>query len=250
MADVSVEAAGITGLTIRWAAGSVDVVVIDDVGAHAIELTETAPRPLGETQRMRWRVVGSTLEVEFGSWFECFLLGRKDLEVRIPRAFASAFERVNVEGSSGLYQVRDIGCGTMKLKLASGRIDVDRVAARGLSIDVASGYVSAVGRFDESPCGIGGDPGAVRRSVPAIDRCRYRKRQRASGHSRVVGFHGPHHEGVRRVQERIPARAVQRRLPPRRRLRPRDRPHGQRHLRPGQRGVGGRYILTRARCLL
>lgn len=150
MADVSVEAAGITGLTIRWAAGSVDVVVIDDAGAHAIELTETAPRPLGETQRMRWRVVGSTLEVEFGSWFECFLLGRKDLEVRIPRAFASAFERVSVEGSSGLYQVRDIGCGTMKLKLASGRIDVDRVAARGLSIDVASGYVSAAGRFDES----------------------------------------------------------------------------------------------------
>lgn len=149
MADVSVEAAGITGLTIRWAAGSVDVAVIDDAGAHAIELTETAPRPLGETQRMRWRVVGSTLEVEFGSWFECFLLGRKDLEVRIPRAFASAFERVSVDGSSGLYQVRDIGCGTMMLKLASGKIDVDRVAARKLHVDVASGCVSAVGRFVE-----------------------------------------------------------------------------------------------------
>lgn len=150
MADVRVEAAGITGLTVRWASGSVDVAVIDDADAHAIELTETAPRPLGENQRMRWRVVGSTLEVDFGSWFECFLLGRKDLEVRIPRAFASAFERVSIEGSSGMYQVRDLGCGMMKLKLASGKIDVDRVAAHELCIDVASGCVSAAGRFDET----------------------------------------------------------------------------------------------------
>lgn len=150
MADVSVEAAGITGLTIRWAAGSVDVGVCDDAEAHAIELTETASGSLGESQRMRWRVVGSTLEVDYGSWLECFLLGRKDLVVRVPRSQASAFERVSIEGSSGAYQVSDIGCGTMKLKLASGRIDVDRVAARGLQIDVASGRASATGRFDES----------------------------------------------------------------------------------------------------
>lgn len=149
MADASVEAAGITGLAIKWASGAVNVVVVDDVEAHAIELTETAPRPLGESQRMRWRVVGSTLEVDFGSWFECFLLGRKDLEVRVPRSYANRFERVSVEGSSGSYQVRDIGCGAMKLKLASGKIDVDRVAARKLHVDVASGCVSAVGCFDE-----------------------------------------------------------------------------------------------------
>lgn len=150
MANASVEAAGITGLMIKWASGSVNVVAVDDAEAHVIELIETAPRPLSESQQMRWRVVGSILEVEFGSWFECFLLGRKDLEVRIPRAYASRFELVSIEGSSGMYQLRDVGCGMMKLKLASGKIDVDRAAARDLRIDVASGCVSAVGRFDGS----------------------------------------------------------------------------------------------------
>lgn len=152
MADVRVQAEGITGLTIRWASGSVNVSCVEGTEDPApyIELIETAPRPLAESQRMRWRVVGGTLEVDFGSWPACFLLGRKDLEVRIPRAHASAFDRVSIEGSSGSYQVRDIGCGSMKLKLASGEIGVDRVAARELQVDVASGRVSAVGRFDES----------------------------------------------------------------------------------------------------
>lgn len=61
MADVRVQAAGITGLEIKWASGAVDVVVVDDGTCDAIELTETASRPLFEGQQMRWRVVGGTL---------------------------------------------------------------------------------------------------------------------------------------------------------------------------------------------
>lgn len=149
MADVSVEAAGITGLSIKWASGTVRVIVVDDA-TMAIGLTETAAQVLDEEQRLRWRMVGSTLEIHYGSWLECMMVWHKDLEVRIPRAFANAFGQVSIEGSSGSYSVSDLGCEALKLKLASGRIDVDRVVARRLHVDVASGRVSAAGRFDES----------------------------------------------------------------------------------------------------
>lgn len=150
MADVRVQAAGITGLEIKWASGAVDVVVVDDGTCDAIELTETASRPLFEGQHMRWRIVGGTLEIDYGSWLECMMVWRKDLEVRIPRAYASAFERVTIDGASGSYRVRGVGCGTLRLKLASGKIDVQQVAAHALSVDVASGQVSASGRFEDS----------------------------------------------------------------------------------------------------
>ncbi|WP_302395692.1 DUF4097 family beta strand repeat-containing protein [Eggerthella sinensis] len=150
MADVRVQAAGITELEIKWASGAVDVVVVDDGTCDAIELTETASRPLFEGQQMRWRVVGGTLEIDYGSWLECMMVWRKDLEVRIPRAYASAFERVTIDGASGSYRVRGVGCGTLRLKLASGKIDVQQVAAHALSVDVASGQVSASGRFEDS----------------------------------------------------------------------------------------------------
>lgn len=150
MANASVDAASITGLMIKWAAGSVNVVAVDDAEARVIELIETAPRPLSESQQMQWRMVCGMLEIDFGSWLECLLVGRKDLEVRIPRAYASRFGLVSIEGSSGMYQVRGVGCDMMKLKLASGKIDVDQAVAHNLHIDVASGCVSAVGRFDSS----------------------------------------------------------------------------------------------------
>ena len=150
MADVRVQAAGIIGLEIKWASGAVDVVVVDDGTCDAIELTETASRPLFEGQHMRWRVVGGTLEIDYGSWLECMMVWRKDLEVRIPRAYASVFERMTIDGASGSYRVRGVGCGTLRLKLASGKIDVQQVAAHALSVDVASGQVSASGRFEDS----------------------------------------------------------------------------------------------------
>ena len=98
---------------------------------------------------MRWSVSGGTLKVDYGSWWSCFALGQKRLEVRIPERYAKSLGTVTVDGASGYYRVAGIGCDTLRFKLASGEIDADGLAAAALDVDVASGQVRAEGTFSE-----------------------------------------------------------------------------------------------------
>lgn len=149
MGNASVDAKSVKNLSISWAAGSVDVSVVDDAAGDTIELVETAPTGLTKAQQMRWSVSGDTLRVDYGSWWSCIMLGQKRLEVRIPERYAKALGSVTVDGASGYYRVADIGCNTLKFKLASGEIDADGLAASSLDVDVASGQVRAEGEFSE-----------------------------------------------------------------------------------------------------
>ncbi len=86
MGNASVDAKSERNLSVSWAAGSVDISVVDDGAGDVIELVETAPTGLTKAQQMRWSVSGGTLKVDYGSWWSCFALGQKRLEVRNPRA--------------------------------------------------------------------------------------------------------------------------------------------------------------------
>ena len=147
MGNASVDAKSVRNLSVSWAAGSVDITVVDDGAGDVIELVETAPTGLTKAQQMRWSVSGGTLKVDYGSWWSCFALGQKRLEVRIPERYAQSLGAVTVDGASGYYRVAGIGCDTLRLKLASGEIDADGLAAAAL--DVASGHVHVEGTFAE-----------------------------------------------------------------------------------------------------
>ena len=149
MGNASVNAKSVRNLSVSWAAGSVDITVVDDGAGDVIELVETAPTGLTKAQQMRWSVSGGTLKVDYGSWWSCFALGQKRLEVRIPERYAQSLGAVTVDGASGYYRVTGIGCDTLRLKLASGEIDADGLAAAALDVDVASGQVRAEGTFSE-----------------------------------------------------------------------------------------------------
>lgn len=148
MGSANVEAASVKNLTVKWASGAVDVHVVD--GGDSIELIETAPRGLTKTQEMRWTLNGDTLTVDSGSWFSCFMLGRKDLEVRIPESYAQKLGSVRIDGASGDYGVSDLGCEELDLKLASGDVDAHGLTANKVRIDVASGNLDVRGRFADS----------------------------------------------------------------------------------------------------
>ena len=143
MGNASVDAKSVRNLSVSWAAGSVDISVVDDGAGDVIELVETAPTGLTKAQQMRWSVSDGTLKVDYGSWWSCFALEQKRLEVRIPERYAQSL------GASGYYRVAGIGCDTLRLKLASGEIDADGLAAAALDVDVASGQVRAEGTFSE-----------------------------------------------------------------------------------------------------
>lgn len=119
--------------------------VVDE--GDAIELVETAPRGMTKAQQMRWSVNGDTLSIDYGTWFSCFALGRKDLQVRIPKSYAQNLGAVEIDGASGDYDVNGLGCETLKLKLASGDVDGQHLQADELRVDVASGQLDVEGRF-------------------------------------------------------------------------------------------------------
>ena len=150
MGNASVDAKSVRNLSVSWAAGSVDITVVDDGAGDVIELVETAPTGLTKAQQMRWSVSGGTLKVDYGSWWSCFALGQKRLEVRIPERYAQSLGAVTVDGASGYYRVAGIGCDTLRLKLASGEIDADGLAAAALDGGRGRGPVH------------GGGPGAPR----------------------------------------------------------------------------------------
>ena len=147
MGSASVDASSVKNLSISWAAGEVDVFVID--GGDAIEISETGPRGLTKAQQMRWGVSGDTLSIDYGSWFSCFMLGRKDLEVRIPRSRAGELGLVRMDAASGTYRLDGFDCAELKIDLASGQLDATNVTADELSLDVASGQASIAGSFAE-----------------------------------------------------------------------------------------------------
>ena len=114
MGNASVDAKSVRNLSVSWAAGSVDISVVDDGAGDVIELVETAPTGLTKAQQMRWSVSGGTLKVDYGSWWSCFALGQKRLEVRIPERYAQSLGAVTVDGASGYYRVAGIGCDTLR----------------------------------------------------------------------------------------------------------------------------------------
>lgn len=145
MGSANVDAASVKNLSVKWASGAVNIDVVDE--GDAIELVETAPRGMTKAQQMRWSVNGDTLSIDYGTWFSCFALGRKDLQVRIPKSYAQNLGAVEIDGASGDYDVNGLGCETLKLKLASGDVDGQHLQADELRVDVASGQLDVEGRF-------------------------------------------------------------------------------------------------------
>lgn len=148
MGSASIDAARVENLDIKWASGTVDVNVVDE--GDTIELIETSTGPMTKAQEMRWSVNGDTLAIDYGQWFSCVSLGRKNLEVRIPRSYAQKLGTVDIDGASGQYNVSGLGCESLKLKLASGEVDASNLVANDLRIDVASGQLDVQGRFADS----------------------------------------------------------------------------------------------------
>lgn len=145
MGSANVDAASVKNLNIAWGAGGVDVNVVGE--GDSIELIETSTGGMTKAQEMRWNLNGDTLTIDYGQWFSCFMLGRKNLEVRIPQKYAQQFDAVDIDGASGHYNLSDFGCDALNLKLASGEVDARNLTANNLRVDVASGQLDINGRF-------------------------------------------------------------------------------------------------------
>lgn len=141
--NATVAASDVKNIEIDWAAGSVQMHVVES-DSDEIELIETG-NGITKGREMRWKVSGDTLFVDYGGWFSCFSWGSKSLEVRVPQKYASALGTVSIDGASGYYNVTGIGCSKLDVDLASGELEANDVSAGELNIDVASGKAYANG---------------------------------------------------------------------------------------------------------
>lgn len=146
--SANVAAGDVKNIEVDWAAGSVQMHVVDSA-SDEIELIETGSG-ITKGQEMRWKMSGNTLYIDYGGWFSCFSFGRKSLEIRVPQKYASDFGLVKIDGASGYYNVTGIGCDKLDVDLASGELEARDFAVRELDIDVASGKSYAQGSVSES----------------------------------------------------------------------------------------------------
>lgn len=146
--DASIDASAVRNLSIDWAAGQVDVIVVDDAQTNGkIELAETLTAGASRAQEMRWLLDGDTLRVDYGSGWSCASVGHKDLQVRIPRSAAESLGIVEVDGASGQYNLKGFSCKRLEVDLASGQVEGESLVARNLSVEVASGQARIAGSF-------------------------------------------------------------------------------------------------------
>ena len=122
MGSANVDAASVKNLSVKWASGAVSIDVVDE--GDAIELVETAPRGMTKAQQMRWSVNGDTLSIDYGTWFSCFALGRKDLQVRIPKSYA-----------------QNLGGGKYKSNLPDNLEIIKTVGYKNVMVDTDGGQV-------------------------------------------------------------------------------------------------------------
>ncbi|WP_102378801.1 DUF4097 family beta strand repeat-containing protein [Raoultibacter timonensis] len=146
--SANVAASDVKNIEVDWAAGSVQMHVVDSA-SDEIELIETG-NGITKGQEMRWKISGNTLFIDYGGWFSCFSFGSKSLEIRVPQKYAADFGLVKIDGASGYYNVTGIGCDKLDVDLASGELEARDFAVRELNIDVASGKSYAQGSVSES----------------------------------------------------------------------------------------------------
>lgn len=146
--SASVAASDVENIEVDWAAGSVQMHVVD-TASDEIELIETGDG-ITKGREMRWKVSGNTLYIDYGGWFTCFSWGHKSLEIRVPQKYASSLGAVDIDGASGYYNVTGIGCDRLDVDLASGEFEANEFAVRELAIDVASGKSYANGEVTDT----------------------------------------------------------------------------------------------------
>ncbi|MBQ9316139.1 MAG: helix-turn-helix domain-containing protein [Atopobiaceae bacterium] len=149
--EVFVDVGQVESLDIDWAAGPVNVVVMDDVDEDGLGVIVTEEYLDEESARVPMRV-----DVEHGelsvSYAEAGTFGLhidkgKALTVRLPQSLATSLRSVECDLASGSLEMGGLVCQTLGLELASGTMDVTDVVADKLDVDVASGKAKVAGTF-------------------------------------------------------------------------------------------------------
>lgn len=136
----------ITGLSIHWSAGMVDVKV---GSGNLIKITEQANRSgLSEDKRLQLSVSGDVLNIDWGKKqmrffdFSFFDHHRKDLTVELPRSVAAALSELSCSNVSGDVLIDGCTAEEMFVSSTSGDLKLHSLNGTELAASTTSGEIS------------------------------------------------------------------------------------------------------------
>ena len=129
----------VESIDINWTSGSVTVTYHD---ADTVILEETSDRPINGDDRMRWKMDGKTLVVEYNTpVFLRFSSPTKALTVTLPRG--KSLKKADIIATSADIHVPELAAEEIALGSTSGGISVKVNAFEQMKINVTSGSVDA-----------------------------------------------------------------------------------------------------------
>lgn len=138
-----VDPAGLHGLDISWAAGSVELRLTD-----GSEIRISEPGGLAERKRLRCYVEDGTLQIDFcqSQWLWGNVRG-KSLLVELPEEFVQNLQEISLDLASAELQAQGLQAQKLDVDSASGAIRLEDCRLEELSVDVASGDLTYTGQI-------------------------------------------------------------------------------------------------------
>lgn len=140
----------INAVTVNWASGKVDISVYD---GETVEISETPTD--NEDYKLRYRVEDGRLTVhseKSGFNFGIIRRPKKELTIKIPRAYAEDFKELKIDAVSAEIIINGITASqSIETDTVSGGLTAKEITANSLECNTVSGDIKASGaisRFD------------------------------------------------------------------------------------------------------
>ena len=140
----AVSAEGLSGLDLKWVAGSAEVSVYD---GSEITFTETSSEMLAQNVALRYGVENGTLYIQYCAVNAPNDLPMKTLDVKIPASLAADMAGFNFSGASAGLTVSGLTVNHINCNGVSGHIDASGLTAQSVDIGTTSGEIRYEGSY-------------------------------------------------------------------------------------------------------
>lgn len=150
-----VDPSTIKSLAIAWAAGTVDVLMVDDALVDGrIRITEYVTGGSARLPQMSMREDAGHVSIDYyraeplSLFLGCTTWGAKHLVIELPEGAMPTLEELSLDVASGNHFISDIDARTIRATIASGKTVIENARAERVLLDIASGSASLAGVFE------------------------------------------------------------------------------------------------------
>lgn len=137
----------ISSAEVNWVSGKIDISVYD---GETVEISETAIED--EDYKLRYKVENGKLTVhseKSGFSFGIISRPKKELTVKIPRAFAENFSELKINSTSAEIRINGLTVSqSVEVDTVSGKVTAENLTAASLECDTVSGDIKASGAIE------------------------------------------------------------------------------------------------------